>query len=115
MKAFADVAALALRLVDVELGTRYDGSPVLRAGGCFMAGPATHRSASSHTIVVPFDMDERPALLEDAPATYYVTAYYEKYPVVLVRLANIDKDSLLDLLKNARRLAIAKSRLRGLG
>ena len=112
MRFFADVSALALSLSDVELGTRYNGTPVLRAGGCFMAGPATHPSASPHSIVVPFDVDERGSLVEDAPTTYYVTAHYEKYPVVLVSLPHIDKNSLLDLLKNARRLALAKSRPR---
>jgi hypothetical protein len=113
--SFAEVSALALRLGNVEPGTRYDGSPVLRAAGCFMAGPATHPSASPHSIVVPFDIDDRAALIEDAPATYYVTAHYEKYPVVLVRLAHIDETSLLDLLGAARRLALAKSRPRAPG
>ena len=77
---------VGLTLPGVESGTRYDGSPVLKAGGCFMAGLATHPSAEPASLVVRMDVEQRQWLLEDAPATYYVTDYYEKYPVVLVRV-----------------------------
>ena len=75
-KSFNIVRTVGLTLPDVEDGTRYDGSPVLRLGGCFMAGLATHRSAEPHTLVVRVAFDERDLLLEDAPETYYVTDYY---------------------------------------
>ncbi|MEQ1912378.1 MAG: hypothetical protein ABMA15_26385 [Vicinamibacterales bacterium] len=42
--SFDAVKAVGLLLPDVEATTRYDGSPVLKMGGCFMAGLATHRS-----------------------------------------------------------------------
>ena len=38
MGAFEVVKRLGLRLSDVEVSTKYDGSPVLKLGGCFMAG-----------------------------------------------------------------------------
>ena len=79
---FNIVRSVGLSLPDVEDGTRYDGSPVLRLGGCFMAGLATHRSAEPDTLVVRVDFDERELLLQDAPDTYYVTDDYRKYPVV---------------------------------
>ena len=47
--------------------------------------------------------------LEDAPETYYVTDYYEKYPLVLVRLSRIDRDALRDLLSVSWRLGAAKA------
>ena len=112
-KRFDAVRAVGLRLPDVEAATRYDGSPVLKVGGCFMAGIAMHPSAEPATMVVRVEIEERQWLLEDAPATYYVTDYYEKYPVVLVRLSNIAADALHDVLQMSRRLTIAKAGRRG--
>src|SRR5262249_22815089 len=110
---FAEVRSVGLTLPDVEAATRYDGSPVLKVGGCFMAGLATHPSAEPETLVVRCGVDERALLLEDAPETYYVTDYYRKYPLVLVRLSHIDRDALHDLLSVSRRLTLAKTRTRG--
>lgn len=74
-----------------------------------MAGLATHESAEPDTLLVRIGFDERPYLLEDAPDTYYVTDYYRKYPVVLVRLGAVDADALRDLLSGSWRLTIAKT------
>jgi hypothetical protein len=107
--SFARVRAVGLTFPDVEAVIRYDGSPVLKARGCFMAGLATHESAEPDTLLVRIGFDERPYLLEDAPDTYYVTDYYRKYPVVLVRLGAVDADALRDLLSGSWRLTIAKT------
>jgi hypothetical protein len=40
------------RLSDLEATTKYDGSPVLKVDGIFMAGLATHPSAEPDTLVV---------------------------------------------------------------
>ncbi len=109
---FATVKAVGLTLPDVETATKYDGSPVLRVGGCFMAGLATHGSAEPATLVVRVDLEERHWLLEDAPETYYLTDYYRGHPVVLVRLSQVDRDALRDLLSTSRRLTLAKARKR---
>jgi hypothetical protein len=74
-----------------------------------MAGLATHRSAEPETLVVRAGFEEREWLIADAPETYYVTDYYRKYPVVLVRLSHIDRDALRDLLSVSWRLAMAKA------
>ena len=110
---FETVRAVGLALPDVEAATKYDGSPLLKAGGSFMAGLATHPSAEPETLVVRVGLEEREWLLEDAPETYYVTDYYRRHPVVLVRLSRIDRDALRDVLSVSWRLAMAKSRLRG--
>ena len=110
---FAKVRTLGLALPDVEAATKYDGSPVLKAGGSFMAGLATHRSAEPHTLVVRVGLEEREWLLADAPDTYYVTDYYRNYPVVLARLSRLDDGALRDLLSVSWRLALAKTRRRG--
>ena len=107
---FDEVKAVALKLPGVEASIRYDGSEVLKAGGSFMAGLATHRSAEPDTLVVRFGVEEREWLLDDAPETYYVTDYYAKYPLVLVRLSAVTEDALRDLLSVSRKMALAKSR-----
>jgi hypothetical protein len=110
---FERVTAVALGLPDVEATTRYDGSPVLKMRGVFMAGLATHRSAEPETLVVRADFEERERLLDDAPETYYVTDYYRHYPLVLVRLSRISRDALRDLLSVSWHLASAKAPARG--
>ena len=107
---FEVVRTLGLAMPDVAAATKYDGSPVLKAGGSFMAGLARHPSTEPETLVVRIDLDDRAWLLDDAPETYYVTEYYRPYPVVLVRLARIDRAALIDLLAVSRRLALAKAR-----
>src|SRR5499426_2197073 len=107
---FAIVRKVGLALPDVEAATRYDGSPTLKVGGSFMAGLATHPSAEPGTLVVKYELEARERLLEDAPETYYLTDYYRRYPLVLVRLARIESDALRDLLSVSRRLLLTKSR-----
>jgi hypothetical protein len=109
-QAFDRVRSIGLELPGVEAVTRYDGSPVLKAGGTFMAGLAMHRSAEPDTLVVRADVEDRRWLLEDAPETYYLTDYYRPYPLVLVRLSRVDRDALRDLLSVSRRMALAKRR-----
>jgi hypothetical protein len=104
---------VGLDLSGVVAATKYDGSPVLKVGGCFMAGLAMHQSAAPDTLVVRIDVGERQSLLEDAPETYYLTEYYRNHPVVLVRLASIDRTALRDLLSVSRRLTLTKTRTRG--
>ena len=107
---FKLVRTMGLSLPDVEATTKYDGSPVLKVSGSFMAGLATHPSAEPGTLVVRADFEERERFIEDAPETYYVTDYYRGYPVVLVRLSGIDREALRDLLSASWRLALAKTR-----
>jgi hypothetical protein len=106
---FEAVKAVGLTLPDVEAATKYDGSPVLKLRGVFMAGLAQHHSTDPDTLVVRVGFEERELLLEDAPDTYYVTDYYRAHPVVLVRLSRIDRHALRDLLSMSWRLASAKA------
>jgi len=110
--AFAPVRRVGLTLPHVEAATRYDGSPMLKLGGAFMAGLAMHQSAEPDTLVVRVPLDQREYLLEDAPDTYYLTDYYRPYPTVLVRLSRIDASALRDLLTMSWRMTLPKSRLR---
>jgi hypothetical protein len=106
---FEAVKKVALTLPGVEATTRYDGSPVLKADGLYMAGLATHPSAEPATLVVKMAMEDRDGFLEDAPETYYLTEYYRPHPVVLVRLSHIDQGALRDLLSIAWRLVVTRA------
>ena len=105
---FEIVRAVGLTLPGVEATTKYDGSPVLKLNGCFMAGLATHPSAELNTLVVRVGCEEREWLIEDAPETYYLTDYYRSYPLLLVRLSRVDRDALHDLLSVSWRLTSLK-------
>jgi hypothetical protein len=106
--AFAIVRETGAAWPDVQPATRYDGRPVLRIDGCFMAGLASH--AEPDTLVVRVDPDQRALLLEEAPDTYYLTPYHEPHPVVLVRLRRVDRAALRDLLAMSRKLTLSKTR-----
>jgi hypothetical protein len=111
--AFDVVKTIGATLPNVEAASRYDGSPVLRVAGVFMAGLATHPSAEPDTLVVRADFDERDRFIEDAPDTYYLTDPYRRWPVVLVRLRQIPPEALRELLALSLRLTLPKTRLRG--
>jgi hypothetical protein len=106
---FDIVRSVGLRLPGVEAATKYDGSPRLKVDGMFMAGLATHPSAEPNTLVVRAEVELRELLIEDAPEIYYLTDYYRKYPLVLARLAHLDRAALRDLLSVSRRLTLAKT------
>jgi hypothetical protein len=111
-RGFEPVRQVGLTLPDVEATTRYDGSPVLKLHGAFVAGLATHPSAEPGTLVVRCGHEEREWLLEDASETYYLTDYYRSYPLVLARLAHLDRQALCDLLSVSWRLTSVKARKR---
>src|SRR3981189_69100 len=71
--AFDIVRTVGLALPDVEATTKYDGSPVLKVDGMFMAGLATHQSAEPDTLVVRAGLEDRERLVEDAPEIYYLS------------------------------------------
>jgi hypothetical protein len=111
--AFEMVRTVGLALPDVEESTRYDGSPVLKRGGAFMAGIATHPSAEPGSLVVRIGIDEREWLLEDAPETYYLTDYYRSLPLILARLSRLEPNAMRDLLSVSWHLTLAKIGKRG--
>ncbi len=109
-RPFDLVREIGLAMPDVKEEVTYDGSPVLKAGGSFMAGIATDESAEADSLVVRCELDDRELFIEEAPETYYVTEYYERHPVVLVRLGEVDEHALRDLLAVSRKMALKKSR-----
>jgi hypothetical protein len=106
---FDIVTTVGLALPEVEATTNWDGWPALKVRGCFMAGLASRGAVEPGTLVVRCALDDRERFLEDAPDTYYVTDYYRPYPVVLVRLSQLDRRALHELLAVSWRMALEKA------
>ena len=83
---------------------------MLKVHGVFMAGLAMDASAEPNTLVVRTEFEEREGLLADAPETYYVTDFYRRYPLVLVRLLLLSREVLRELLAGSWRMTAAKHR-----
>src|SRR6478736_4555760 len=99
---FDAVREIALALPDVEESTIH-GAPSLKVRGKLLTCPAIHRSAEPNTLAVRIDLAERAELMASKPNIYYVTDHYVNHPTVLVRLEQIDRRSLKNLLAQAWR------------
>jgi hypothetical protein len=112
---FEVVREIARALPDVEESSLH-GAPSLKVSGRLLTCPALHRSAESDSLVVRIGFQERAKLIAAAPSIYYVTDHYLNHPAVLVRLGQIDRNSLRDLLGLAWHFVSSKkkaSRRRG--
>lgn len=105
---FDAVREIGLAMPDVEDGATY-GKSALKVRGNLLACLAVHKSAEPDSLVVRIDLDQRAALLAEAPDTYYITDHYLNYPAVLVRLGQIDFEQLRDLLSAAWRFVTEES------
>ena len=52
------------------------GQPALKVRGSMFVCIAAHKSAEPDSLVVMMDFDDRDALIEDDPDTYYLTEHY---------------------------------------
>ena len=109
---FDDVRAIAMALPDVEESTTH-GAPSLKVRGRLLTCPALHESAEPDSLAVRIGFDQRAELLATEPRIYYVTDHYVNYPTVLVRLSQVHRDSLQDLLGMAWRFVSAKAKRSG--
>lgn len=94
---FDVVRAIGLALPGVEESSLH-GAPSLKVSGRLLTCPAIHKSAEPNSLAVRIGFGQRAELIAAQPSTYYVTAHYVKYPAVLVRLGEIDRSSLRELL-----------------
>jgi hypothetical protein len=53
-------------------------------------------------------LDEKEFLLEAEPGKFFTTPHYDGYPMVLVRLAAVDREELAELLEESWRLRAPK-------
>ena len=109
---FDTIREIGEQLPGTEVGTAY-GSPALKVNGRIYAVIAINKEAESNSLAVYLaDFEQREALLAEDPGTYDVKPHYERYPVVLVRLASVTRDALTDLLRGAHRVVSSKPRAR---
>jgi len=106
----AVVRELALRLPGVEETTLH-GAPCFKVSGRLLTCPALHKSAEPNSLVVRISLQERARLLAAKPSAYYLTDHYRNYPSVLVRLGQIDRRSLSELLDMAWRFVSSKPKV----
>lgn len=92
---FDDVAAIALPLPGVALGTSY-GTPAIKVAGKLLA-----RLRDDGDMVLKVEDGLREALLETQPEAFHTTPHYDGYPVLLVRLAAADPEQLAGLVERA--------------
>jgi hypothetical protein len=106
---FDMVREIGLGLPDVEDSTMY-GALAFKVRGSLLACKAINKSAEPDSLAVRIDFEQRAALLAEAPRTYYVTDHYVNYPMVLVRLSQVGKDELRDLLNSAWRFVTSRQK-----
>jgi hypothetical protein len=95
---FDAVRRLALSLPGVEEGTSY-GTPAFRVGGRILA--RFHQDGES--LVLKVEYAAREVLTGSHPETFYVTDHYRCYPLMLVRLKNVESGLLQGLIEDAWR------------
>ena len=100
---FDTVRRLALALPGVVEGTSY-GTPAFRAGGRILA--RFHQDGES--LVLKVEYAAREVLMGKHPETFYVTDHYRCYPLMLVRLANVELSLLRALIEDAWRSLASK-------
>jgi hypothetical protein len=106
---FDAAIAIGRTLPDVEVTTTW-GASALKVGGKMFACVAINKSAEPNSMVVRMDMAQRDLLIEEDPATYYLTDHYVDYPCLLVRLSRVSAEALRDLLVGAHRFVSAPRR-----
>ena len=107
---FDAAIAIGRTLPDVEVTTTW-GAAASKVRGKMFAGVAINKSAEPNSMVILMDTAQRDLLIEEDPATYYLTDHYVDYPCVLVRLSRVSPEALRDLLTGAHRF-VGTSRVR---
>lgn len=97
---FDDAREIGAQLPDVKATADRLGV-ALKIGREILACTAVHKSSEPGSLMVRLGFERRDALVTDNPGAFYLTAHYEPYPVVLVRLSQISRAYLGTLLKQA--------------
>jgi hypothetical protein len=105
--AFIGVVELATRLPGVEVSTA-QGTPALTLDGRLLA---RLRSEAEGWLVTRCDLAERERLLEQAPEVFHLHEAYVNYPMILINLARVERDTLARLLEQAWRHLASPARL----
>ena len=101
---FDTVRQIAQTLPGAEESTSY-GTPAFKVKGKLFA--RQHQDGES--LVVGVDFDEREEMMNAAPEKFYITDHYLNYPWMLVRMSQVRRDELRDLLIGSWRRAAPKN------
>jgi hypothetical protein len=101
---FDDVREIAHALPGVADGTSY-GTRALKVGGKLLA--RLHQNIDC--LVLRADLLDREIMIQSAPEVFFITEHYREYPWILVRLDELEKRALPDLIERAWRLVAPKS------
>ena len=90
----------------VEEGTSY-GTRAFKVQGRFMA--RLRPDDSDVLVLKPVEDDEQRFLMETQPQAFFLTDHYRGYPTILIRLSQVDRAQLEELVDACwRRLAPKK-------
>jgi hypothetical protein len=99
---FDAVRQIAHTLEGVEDGVSY-GTAALKVHGALFI----RLREDDDTLVLRCPIEDRAALIESDPETYFLTDHYVNYPWVLARLSTINPAILRDVVGMAHRNALA--------
>ena len=123
MATWKTVCEIAAALPLTALGSRL-GAPVWRVnekvfvqlgGRLRVPGEEEIVRRNGDFVMVGTDLDEREALLQERPETFFLTPYYERQALVLVWLRTAHKSQLREVVTDAWRKRLTKTQLRQLG
>jgi hypothetical protein len=96
----------AVREIARQFGDLSEGEQAIKVNGKLWAWVPPHKEMEPGILAVRVDLEQRAALIQEAPETYFVTNHYLKSTAVLVRLERIDRDALKDLLGMSRKFVL---------
>jgi hypothetical protein len=108
---FDVVREIGLALPGVEESSHH-GASSLKVSGRLLTCPALHKSAEPNSLIVRIGFDQRAGLLSADPKRYYITNHYVRHPGVLVRLSEMDSQTLYDLLRTSWEFVTARAKMR---
>ena len=98
--SFATVREIGLGFPRAQ-EARYYGMPALTVDGGVFAVQTGHRSAEPNSISVRIGFERCDELIAANPHVFYLKQHYAPYAVVLVRLGQITRENLQQLLRSA--------------
>lgn len=104
-----DVREIALSMPEVEETTAYGMSAFKAAKRRFAGQPVERAGIDPNSLGVYMSFEERDRRIASRPDVYYLIDHFVSYPAVLVRLANINRDELREILASAWRQAMERS------
>jgi hypothetical protein len=105
-----DVREIVLSMPDVIETTAY-AMPAFKAGKRRFAGrPVARPDVEPNSLGVHMSFEERDRRMAARPDVYYLTDHFRPYPAVLVRLSNVNRTELRELLAAAWHFAMERGK-----